>query len=159
MIVGVDPDTRALGWCVITNEGVLFKCGLVRAKNLEAMLKVCCTWANPTYRVCHLTVERPQLYGLKDRANPNKIGQLLTIGGRVSATYPKARLRMPFPNDWKGQTPKTVHNARVISALDPVSLARLRAELHPLPKSLQHNVIDAVGLAYWTLGKIREQQR
>ena len=100
--------------------------------------------------VSRLTIERPQLYGIRDRADPNKIGQLLTVAGRMTALYPNADLLLPFPAVWKRQVPKEIYHKRMVKGMDRLSLERMATCCVDMSKDLVHNVLDAVGLLRWT---------
>jgi hypothetical protein len=55
-----------------------------------------------------------------------------------------------FPSVWKGQVPKAVHNQRVLACLTPDE----RQLIPALAASKLHNVIDAVGLGLFNLGRM-----
>lgn len=57
-----------------------------------------------------------------------------------------------LPRTWKKQVDKRVHNARVLDRLSAAELALLTALR--LPESKRHNVIDAIGLGLWALGRM-----
>lgn len=151
MIAGIDPGTRETGYVGLDSRGDVIIAGCLLAQNMQGMLYE--LEALSRYfggGVVHrVAIERPQLYGIHDRSDPNKIGQLLIVGGRASAAFPRARLWMPYPATWKGQVPKDIHHKRLLRGLSPVSRFRLERDLADVPSSKQHNVLDALGLALW----------
>lgn len=55
-----------------------------------------------------------------------------------------------FPSVWKGQVPKDVHNPRVLACLTDDE----RRLVPALAVSKLHNVIDAIGLGLFNLGRM-----
>ena len=60
-----------------------------------------------------------------------------------------------FPSQWKGQVPKPVHNARVLACLTPSELKAFQFYAGSLAASKLHNVIDAIGLGLFNLGRMQ----
>lgn len=76
--------------------------------------------------------------------------------------YKDAGLALDFflPIEWKGATPKSIHHERVWARLadrermvvnDAFSRRGMNGK--PLPASKRHNVLDAVGLGLFALGR------
>jgi len=74
----------------------------------------------------------------------------LAIG---AARAPGVTLRLVTPSDWKGQTPKDVSHARTLGLLDAQERAVLDAALGKIPRGRRHNILDAVGIGIWALGR------
>lgn len=54
------------------------------------------------------------------------------------------------PQAWKGQRTKSVDNARTLRILSPVERQCVDTIM---PEGLRHNVLDAIGIGLWTLGR------
>ena len=67
-------------------------------------------------------------------------------GGRVAA------VRLVAPEDWKGQVPKIVHQARIIDKLEPGEVRIVR----PWMESDRNwkDICDAVGIGLWFVGRL-----
>jgi hypothetical protein len=55
------------------------------------------------------------------------------------------------PSAWKGQVPKSVHHARILAALSYEEQSRIPK----LPTSKLHNVLDAVALGLFHVGRVK----
>ena len=103
-----------------------------------------------------LVVEKPQVYGGK---HPDDLIELsASLGACVSAiseTLWMEGYKAYFPREWKGQVPKTVHHRRIRKKLTGEENAILDRCLAKVVVSLQHNVLDAVGLGMFHLRRIR----
>lgn len=62
-----------------------------------------------------------------------------------------AEVRVVSPNDWKGSLPKGIAHRRILTALTPDE----HLNLPVLPKSKAHNMLDAVGMNLWLLGRFK----
>lgn len=96
----------------------------------------------------HLIVEVPQVYTRQhSKGDPNDLIDIAgVVGSVVSASFAVEVCWSPVPHDWKGNLPKEVTERRVLNALRPAELAKIK----PCPASLKHNVLDAIhlGLVY-----------
>lgn len=98
-----------------------------------------------------LVIEIPQVYrASQSKGDPNDLIKVAVQAGqwieRFSCTG--AAVRRVLPNEWKGQVPKTVHNKRVLACLTEDEKTRI------LP-SLDHNMVDAIGLGLFHLKRLR----
>lgn len=105
-------------------------------------------------RVDLLVIEVPQVYRAGDsKGDPN---DLIKLAVGVGRWVERARIcgipySMHRPNEWKGQIPKSIHAARAESALRPAE----RALLPAMASSMRHNMLDAIALGLWKLGRLR----
>lgn len=154
MILAFDPGV-CTGWAALDSRadvyGRLLACGVIEWEGFS--------FDGPDFAdpVQTLAIEKPQVY----RAGRQKGSQADVIDTAFRAgmlcTWVRAELRrdalyselFPVPHDWKGSTPKEIHNARVLSKLSPEE----RALLPRLPKGKMHNLVDAIGLAFWMVGR------
>lgn len=166
-ILAIDPGVRHLGVALGDTSGRLEWAALIRspeqthrgargvsaiAWELARMLQGR-TWGASV-------VEWPTQYeGVSAFADRKDISLLSAVAGAASVIAASRPLRYelsPEPQGWKGQTPKDIHNARVMSRL---TLADRERIVWPA-KSLAHNVIDAVGLLLWAgeeIGRLERQ--
>ncbi len=83
----------------------------------------------------------------QQKGDLNDLLNLAAVVGGHEKTF-KNHVRV-FPAQWKGQVPKKIMNARVLSRLSPQE--RLRIEDSG---SKTHNTIDAVGIGLYRLGRL-----
>lgn len=118
--------------------------------------------ALPDIRPTCIVIEYPEIY-VSSRAwkgNPNNIRDLAAVAFAIATEvdykydlYPA----MPLPRQWKGQTPKDVHHARLKQGLTKGQWRVVLGALNAVTPSLRHNLWDALGLALWGLSyKVRK---
>lgn len=100
----------------------------------------------------NVVVEMPRIYpGAQQRKGDlNDLLNLAAVVGRVEEKFKTAVVSRVFPQKWKGQVPKQVMNARVLSKLSDVERARILSV-----GAKDHNTIDAVGIGLWALGRLK----
>ncbi len=142
----IDPGKRACGvalWDVTKNGSTLRWCGLVQQSDgdpLKLANKIIKLKKTAQFFIYY--VEDPQLYLLNRKPHGDLkslkkvISTLEQEGGR-----PLHRIR---PIKWKGNIPKKIHHERVLRLLSS-------KEKKAVPKD--HNVLDAVALGLYALGK------
>ncbi len=110
-------------------------------------------------------IERPQIYP-RSKGNPN---DLITLAIQVGRYTERLALRgcaveHVLPHTWKGSLDPDICCRRIYASLTPDDLLVLNPKLAPLArKSLadditagtRHNVIDAVGIAKWSIKRAR----
>ena len=103
-----------------------------------------------------VVIEKPEVYA--DRAmwkgDPNNLVTLGIRVGRALERYGEGKTTLVLPKTWKGQVPKEVHHARAKTKLTEIELARLARCVGRVAVSKQHNVLDAVALGLWYLGRL-----
>lgn len=166
-LLAVDPGKKHAG-AAFFHDGRLIDCTLIRsddplgvAYRIEEWL-----WGQPSYyassrcpRKLHedgtsssvhtLVTERQQIYPGIRSADPNDLLPLAECVGAVNALiYSDNRIR-PLPREWKGSTPKAIFTNRIEGGMSLSELALLTSK--KIPKSLIHNVVDAIGLGKWAI--------
>jgi len=95
---------------------------------------------------CELAViELPRTYkgkAAKGDANKNVVPLALVVGALI---HHIPTVHLVWPNEWKGNMDADVFTERLRGKLTPEQ----RAATDWPPKSLDHNVIDAIGLGLW----------
>jgi hypothetical protein len=135
----IDPGSNA-GWAGIVQDN-LKSCGLARiSKKFAGLPKACIS-------IC---VERPVIYPRgKQKAKPKNVLRVAEILGELvnmAKANPDVEVVYYEPRQWKGQTPKELVSERIIDLLTVDELSVVNSCLVKVPNSLQHNVMDALGL-------------
>jgi len=105
------------------------------------------------FREGQLVIEIPQVYRVgKSKGDPNDLIKVAVQAGQwiERAKLYGASVYRHLPQEWKGQVPKNVHHERILAALSPAESARIPK----LPKADAHNMLDAIGLGLFHLGRI-----
>lgn len=106
-------------------------------------------------------IEIPQVYrASKSKGDPNDLIKLATVAGRLAEYYESRGLRVQLvkPREWKGQLPKKVMQNRLLGTRGP---QWTRDEINALAGAANrvgnydHNVLDAVALGMWRLGRFK----
>lgn len=149
MILAIDPGLDT-GWAILDSLGVLVRCGL----------------GDPP-ETCGLPViiERPQVYARRSsKGDPNDLITLAIQVGRYTerVVTQGSKCEHVLPHDWKGSLDSEICCIRIVNSLTDAERNTLFSALAPLsrkPMTIEHatagkrhNVIDAVGLAKWSIG-------
>ena len=137
-MITVDPGVNGSGIASWGDNGHL-QCVIFEVPNCDG------------YFTDHIIIECPVVYlGHKSKGNPNDLIALAFEAGRIAAlapTYEKIT-----PRQWKGTIKKEVMLRRILSKLTDRELQLIKGL--ELPPSKEHNVIDAVGIGLWKLGRL-----
>jgi hypothetical protein len=97
-------------------------------------------------------VEIPLIYPQRvQKGDPNDLIQVAKIAGMFLGIISKyCAVEEVYPNQWKGQRPKSVDNKYTISKLGAQEL-NIFDKHNNLRKNLKHNIIDAIGIGLWKL--------
>lgn len=151
-LLAVDPGKSHLAFAVF-EEGALIRCGLLTGGSPLASAKM--LRQQYTGPVHELLTEGQQIYGGRIRSDPNDLLPLAECVGCVKALMaePVTEIIHPLPVQWKGSIKKEICTARIkaVLASRPSDLAVYKNDVAGIPKSLHHNVLDAIGLAYWRM--------
>jgi hypothetical protein len=92
-------------------------------------------------------VEKPTIRRqVRQPGDPNDVADLNLTNGAILMAFPQARHETVLVNVWKGSVPKEIMNRRVLERLTAEELSRLTTK--------NHNVLDAVGIGLWALGRL-----
>lgn len=106
-------------------------------------------------------VEYPKFYGVRAYGSASKaygvanslIRESVTLGRWVErATIAGAEVVEVLPRDWKGTLPKRAMLRMIVERMTPDERRIVKAL--DLPRSLVHNVLDAVGIVLWSAGRL-----
>lgn len=150
-VLAIDPG-RDTGWALLDAEGGLVRCGL----------------GMPPEFVGRVLVERPQVYqGRASKGDPNDLITLAIQVGRYTERYERTGcvVEHVLPHDWKGSLRPDVCLRRIYDSLPMPERALLDDVIRPLARKplsadaldegKRHNVVDAVGIAKWSLKRTR----
>ncbi len=147
-LIAIDPG-KTTGWAVFVESG-LVAAGVLRREKIfngaEGLPKI---WDR---RI--VLVENPRWYP-HDHTDVNDLLDLAVLVGEIEHYYEiqGCTVELVWPRTWKGNVPKDIHNKRVLVALRRAELELL--PLRPRAKDYDHNMLDAVGLGLWKLGRLR----
>lgn len=148
-LLAIDPG-KDTGWARLDVSGVLIDCGLGDPPRSDG---------------CRVIIERPQVYrGRSSKGDPNDLITLAIQVGRYTERMVAqgSSVEHVIPHDWKGTVDPDVLCRRVAATLSAPERDLLYRVLAPLARrpmtdehltsGRRHNVIDAVGIAKWSVG-------
>lgn len=98
-------------------------------------------------------IEVPRWYPRERGIDTNDLLDLSLLAGRYAGHYEMdlVPIELVYPRSWKGTLDWRICCERVIEELTPEEVAVLPRR--PRKKDVDHNVLDAVGLGLWKLGR------
>jgi hypothetical protein len=105
---------------------------------------------DPSLAARQVVIECPQVYmGAKNKGDPNDLIDVAVTVGALIAVYGAFSwdLHIVKPATWKGQTPKAVTKNRLQKQLSTAE--------GEIAMWSNHNVVDAIGIGCWKLGRYR----
>lgn len=156
VLVSYDPGLREAGIALFHGK-VLHRAALLRnpveklrgPSAWRAMAKEAAKWVGGPVDVA--VVEMMQVYGGKWAANPADLMQLVGVDGAVCMSIDAKAYVDYLPRSWKGQVPQATYAKRIDALLKKTGESEAVEEC---PASLRHNVLHAVGLGLFHLGRI-----
>lgn len=111
---------------------------------------------DPTGRVSVLICEGQQIYrgGRAGKADPNDLLPLAQVVGGVLARVEAFERRVIQPKDWTGGIPKEVRQRHFLSGASAWERGLLLAIK---PANKRHNVVDAVMMGAYVLGRLKNE--
>ncbi len=154
-IIAIDPGTRLCGYAVF-DGGEPVAAGVVKSSAATVEGRAIEMAYDIPYGISVnvVVVERPVIYPDR-KERDSDIVDLAVTAGVVSGAFTAScldtpgalELIMPTPREWKGSTPKAIHNERTKAAC-PAAVALIEKSV---PKGQRNHVWDAVGLALWQM--------
>lgn len=135
-LLAIDPGTKGTGLAYF-NKGLL---------TLAVLERDPYTLKPGPEQLDEVIVELPRAYGARSPVDPNDLIKLASVAGFIAGISGASTLWYVHPQSWKGQTPKRIDNERTIRHL-------CDNERRILGPKLDHNVMDAVGIGLWALGR------
>lgn len=159
IIAAIDPGKKVCGVSLI-RHGVLDRFALIRVMDRErlrdaervAALAARCAEALAGSEIDHLIVESQQIYH-GSRENPNDLLPVAHTAGACLVAVSATRKTLVKPRDWTVGVPKDVRIERAKKAAacgQGLLSAKIASRIEGItPRSLRHNVWDAVLLNVW----------
>ncbi len=164
-LVSIDPGAASVAWAVFA-EGRLQVSGYTGVQetsdaarpylvtdfffqDLRKAFPDACRHGGDDY---HLIIERPQVYtgAGKSKGDPNDLISVALVVGAVlfesCAVYGWGSQTV-LPARWKGSVPKRITKARLQKELAPEEAEKVRWS--------NHDIVDAVAIGCWKLGRYR----
>lgn len=132
-LLAIDPGAHT-GWALF-DDGQLRACGLGNP---------------PVHHADCVIIEIPQVYPAHP-VPPNDLITLAFLAGRYAGCA-TCEVSTVFPHQWKGNLPKNICAARVRSLLLPEE--RRVVDACDAPAKQLHNVMDAIGIGLFALGRV-----
>lgn len=156
MLISVDPGVKATG-VAFFDDYSLVNVLLVRARSLELMIVEMQKFTNFYDTPDTVIVERPTIYRRGGKGDPVGLVSISIVAGAAACSISQdvwSKIKFVEPRVWKGSVPKKIHNERIVEQLNDREQAILKTRLVKAPVKLIHNVIDAVGIGLYQLGKM-----
>ncbi len=150
-ILAIDPGTACTGATLLV-DGVPEKLLALRSKGLvaEARLPDMCLQVRRLIereKFDTLAIEWQAIRPGDPR--PNDIANLMVVlGAALSVDVSSVQLLRPLPVQWKGSGNPEIFDRRVRAHCPDAAVL-----MHDIPHSLQHNVVDSLGLAFWAINR------
>lgn len=176
MMVALDPGLRMCGVAVFKDK-VLVSAQVVHNDPAHSALRGAKTWLAMAAEVkfvvqphcpfgdsgdATLVHELMQVYGLGNRkGDPADLIELAGVAGAVVGVLDPFHAVSYLPREWKGSTPKKVHQVRILSKLDAVEESQIEGDLTRVKDrsaaedAVVRNAVDAVGIGLFHLGRLK----
>lgn len=140
-MIAIDPGVQACGVAWFSRKGELERAEYVHVSSIGAL-------CSPFEK---LIIEMPRIYpgSGQRKGDLNDLLDLAAVVGRCEQRLGPLASRRVFPAQWKGQVPKKIMNARVLGKLSPDEQDRIKRA-----GAKTHNVLDAIGIGLWALGRL-----
>lgn len=141
MLFSIDPGKNEFAWALFDNKK-LIKCGMCEVDNIRDLVY--------GVMIDEVVIEVPQIYmQRKWKGDPNDLIDVAVTAGRVAGQF--SQVEFVRPRIWKGNRPKDIDNNYTLSQLISKELTILN--ICGVQKSKRHNVVDAIGIGLWKLGR------
>lgn len=159
ILLAIDPGIRGTGAAIFDGSTLIRVAYVVnpfaagnQAGEAAAMGRAVVEWAGA---VDVVVTEWPRVYATRIRAgqssgDPNDLLALAGVDAAV-AVLVGARSASYCPSEWKGQLPKDVMGARILSRLTAAEQSLVMAVT---PAYKRHNAVDAIGVGLFHLCRL-----
>ena len=161
-LVAIDPGVKTVGWAFFM-DNVLVDCNITRSKN--GLMHEHADDYNKKFPprddivASHGIIEVPQIYQQRLwKGRQEDLVNVIYMAGSIAGVIYQlshVELRTVKPHEWKKNVKKDIHNKRIISRLNTEELDIFNA--CDAPKSLRHNVIDAIGVGLYALKRDKKK--
>lgn len=98
-------------------------------------------------------IEHPRIYPGMPNKDLNDLLDVVAVGAACAVALNPSYVVTVFPSEWKGTVKKSVMLERIRKALSPEELARCEFT----NKSDDEDLLDAVGIGLWRLGRLNKK--
>lgn len=151
-LITIDPG-RDTGWAAFSNKSLVEARVIAKADLFEGTVHA--GWALPYWMglLPLVLIELPQHVKAP-------VMDLITLAvgvGEYKRFYESQGcvVQTVWPTTWKHSVPKEIHNQRVLAALRDAELDLLPKRPRSKKNSYDHNMLDAVGMGLWKVGRLR----
>lgn len=165
-VYSFDPGLNECGIARWTPAGTLVFAWLVRTR-LKPSARIEDRWRDMVYQIgegqaSEIVFELPKVYKMSP-GDPNDLINLALIDGAIMQKFIGARVTKYLPSEWKRNLDKPVIHSLIrsgVSKLCPRNLSEEEVGRMDLrPKSLAHNVLDAVAIGMHHFGRLTLPKR
>jgi hypothetical protein len=168
-LLAIDPSIRSCGIAIFDRDKLVYANVLRTSAVVNTLTGVTdildlaqASWEqqmSPSVSPETLIVELPQIYQQAQlKGDPNDLIPLALLAGRLWERFKPKNIMLPLPKEWKAQVPKEVMTKRTLSKLDKREIEVLGNDLIRVPKGLQHNAFDAIGLGLYALNRLGKRE-
>jgi hypothetical protein len=148
----VDPGKTSCGLAAFYNAK-LVRCAFISEESQAQMITAAVEWAQfDSYD--RVVTEGQQVYP-GARSNPNDLIPLAYVAGAITGCLIGGagmyKSEIILPRVWTNGIPKDIRTSRVLAALTPSELDIFKES--KCIKSKQHNILDAIGLGLYAVGR------
>ena len=135
---------------------------LARALFADGTLSVCGLWGSNSgelwvpWECDEAIVELPQVYP-RSKVDPNDLIVLAASAGRARQAIGWAKSSFVLPREWKKTLAKDTMLVRIVEALTDEERRVFFRVKDKLPEEAHGNIIDAIGIGLWKLGRLGRQ--
>lgn len=159
-LLSIDLGIRGCGVALFNNDTLLNANYIKNPRGTGNDLFVCRAMAKAIideYGDNHdLAIEYPQIYKDKfSKGDNNDLLPLASIAGALVTLSNCVSVVQFKPKEWKGQLPKDASHERIFQRLTLGECERINGAV---PKTLLHNVYDAIGIGLYALGRFNPKK-
>lgn len=155
-MICIDPGLRGVGIAQFGHSGLVsaayIKNPRERGRGYEAHLRLGLEvgfWG-PAGEVL---IEHPRIYPGMPNKDLNDLLDVVAVGAACAVALNPSYVLTVYPSEWKGTVKKSVMLERIRKALSPEELARCEFT----NKSDDEDLLDAVGIGLWRLGRLNKK--
>lgn len=147
--LSIDPGKVDSGLALFKN-GVLIDAQLIKGADPFNVVQNIAEFVK-TFDIHFIAVEGQRVYPGPSKGDPNDLFPLAQVVGGVLAAVPHSRHQIILPQEWTKRVPKDVRVKKFLSSMTEDE-ARIVSRIKCV-KSKQHNVIDAICMGKYAIGK------
>lgn len=153
-MIAIDPGKRCSGVAMFDSDGKLVRAFLTNRAQIKGPRNIDWMLSVGEFQIElqeDVIIEMPKVYPGAAKTNLNDLLDLAAVVGAHSmrADLRRALVKLVHPQDWKGQVPKEIMNARVLGKLTKAEQATIEGA-----GAKTHNILDAIGIGLWHLGRL-----